>query len=380
MRMKPFPIIAAVACIMLSLPAIAQNPYESIGKDVKVLTLSNGQFSEFHPNDSLRRVGSVIVNVRTKEIHQFIEQDTLYSEATLDPTIISRWYSLDPLMAKFPSISPYVYAANNPIRFIDVAGKWPGDANLMIMISNAYGGGTVIKEGDWTVIQARTMEEAASLMGQTGFARGSVDNLYIQVHGPGAGLPEGAIYLGAERNAMVDTKALQEYSSGQSNSNTGNLNAFGQILAYMESNVDIVIGACGGGNGEAFGQELTKYISDKMDDKPFNLYLSNADVGFLTSERTDVVDDWIPTFGWTLLSETSTGLDYKTYGGFESVSDRSKNPPPYQVLNLRINRHNPILKDVFDFITQDRTRVKSKPDALPGGKSDPGRTQPTYKR
>lgn len=126
MHMKPYPIII---CIILSLPAIAQNPYESIGKDVKVLTLSNGQFSEFHPNDSLRRVGSVIVNVRTKEIHQFIEQDTLYSEATLDPTIISRWYSLDPLMAKFPSISPYAFAGNSPIYLKDIAGlfQYPAD-------------------------------------------------------------------------------------------------------------------------------------------------------------------------------------------------------------------------------------------------------------
>jgi len=36
---------------------------------------------------------------------------------------LGRWLSLDPLAAKYPSISPYAFVANNPILFIDPDGK-----------------------------------------------------------------------------------------------------------------------------------------------------------------------------------------------------------------------------------------------------------------
>lgn len=77
--MKATSQLLIIALLMFTGVAYSQHPYQSIGKEVKVLTLSGGKFKEFHPNDSLRRVGSVILNVRTKEVYRFIEQDTLYT-------------------------------------------------------------------------------------------------------------------------------------------------------------------------------------------------------------------------------------------------------------------------------------------------------------
>ena len=41
---------------------------------------------------------------------------------------VGRWLSLDPLATKYPSISPYAFVANSPLRFIDYNGKeiWIG--------------------------------------------------------------------------------------------------------------------------------------------------------------------------------------------------------------------------------------------------------------
>ena len=99
------------------------NPFERIGKEGKILTLSKGKYTEVHIDDSLQRIGSVIVNMNSGTIYELLNTDTLYSEATLDPTVISRWYSRDPKESKYPDLSPYNFVANSPLLFIDPNGE-----------------------------------------------------------------------------------------------------------------------------------------------------------------------------------------------------------------------------------------------------------------
>lgn len=45
-----------------------------------------------------------------------------YGARFYDPSI-AKWTSVDPLAEKYSSISPYVYVANNPLKYIDPDGK-----------------------------------------------------------------------------------------------------------------------------------------------------------------------------------------------------------------------------------------------------------------
>lgn len=123
----------------------AGNPFKKFGYQPKISTLSKGKYLEFHDRDSIIQIGSFTFHVKRKEITGYIVKETKYSEATLRPEIVSRWFSPDPLAEEFPNWSPYNFVENNPIRMVDPTGLAPEDIididikNKKITITEAEG-------------------------------------------------------------------------------------------------------------------------------------------------------------------------------------------------------------------------------------------------
>ena len=67
------------------------------------------------------------------------------------------WLSVDPLSDKYPSISPYAYCANNPVRYIDPDGRdW----------YETYNTKTKQEEIKWTKHKSQSEMDAAKIQGK----------------------------------------------------------------------------------------------------------------------------------------------------------------------------------------------------------------------
>ncbi|SJZ68512.1 hypothetical protein [Sediminibacterium ginsengisoli] len=100
------------------------DPFKSIGKKSKVLTAYGDRFVEDFDYDTIQRIGSVLFNIKTKQIVELLPDEKIFKKYSNNSSA-SRWYQVDPLAEKGKNISysPYTFVLNNPISYADNDGR-----------------------------------------------------------------------------------------------------------------------------------------------------------------------------------------------------------------------------------------------------------------
>ncbi len=151
-----------------------------------------------------------------KENDGHAEGDLTYFGARYYDPIIGRWLIPDPLAGKYPSLSSYVYAANNPMKFIDPNGK----AVFGLQIRRGDNSSLYLLELNWNKISLSSYkftENAPLYSPETG-----------QKYGPGAKLPPDVYFLEPrEVNGRVIPQDYPVYTT--TGENTGDVRVDGEI-------------------------------------------------------------------------------------------------------------------------------------------------------
>ena len=85
-------------------------------------SLSWGLFDETFANKQNERISNTVFNTKTKKITGFAKDQNLYNNYNFDPVVFA--WNIDPLAHEYPGLSPYSFAANNPIMFTDHKGAF----------------------------------------------------------------------------------------------------------------------------------------------------------------------------------------------------------------------------------------------------------------
>lgn len=155
--MNPKTLLTGLLCLLLPLLISAQdkNPFQSIGKKGKILTLTNGKYEEFFDQDSIQQIGTALVNIYTMKVIKLLK-DEKEAQKLLDNSASSRFLSVDPLTVNYPWNSPYAFAENDVIRSVDLDGL------ERKIVNNFYFGNRLIRQNVFAV-ENKTSKELVDL-------------------------------------------------------------------------------------------------------------------------------------------------------------------------------------------------------------------------
>ncbi len=199
------------------------------GVTAPVLSMSQGRFDETRPYQRYVRLGSVVYDQETRRL----VADTAHVQ--LEPDVMSRWHSPDPLAEKFYSQTPYNYTFNNPVNFTDPDGRCP----ICLTALAGAAVGAIVGGGFEAVSQLVEHGEVRDWNAVGGAAlQGGIGGAVIGATGG----------LGASATTMVGAGALGNAAGG-----LGRDIVTGQETTVQSVATDAAAGAAGAAMGEMLG-------------------------------------------------------------------------------------------------------------------------------
>ena len=120
---------------------------------------------------------------------------------------LSVWLSVDPMAAKYPSLSPYVYCANNPIKLVDIDGNdWVKVNSQWQWNGNIHNKEQAIKAGYDDYLPCRSIVDNASIDGQ--FGRNGKTSVYL-------GDSENDVFFTYPNKTVTPWQVGREWLTGQ---------------------------------------------------------------------------------------------------------------------------------------------------------------------
>ena len=243
--------------VMATAPTQAQddNPYARFGHKGKVLKTpqERQQFMLKIPNpDATSEIALVGIAPNEGKYYLFDAANEVIQEDTLVGDELSRFLSVDPLTRSYPWYTPYQFAGNSPLKFIDLDGlergfrditeaeaesvldnyssievqedveassAFRGSGNLILSFSDLTTSALIndSKDGEnynWDFARVKTMQEAELLVNAYKTIYGELDNIAIADHGCSP-------YIGGD--ALDDKRHLSTISFGTERLNSNDI-------------------------------------------------------------------------------------------------------------------------------------------------------------
>lgn len=121
--MKKYAILILVSILCYGIKA-QDNPYEIFGHESKVTYETTiKEYLYILNSDTISNTYAMAFNFDEGQVLFLDKNDSIIDQVKIEPNQLYRWLSVDPLAADYPSLSPYVFVANNPINAIDPDGR-----------------------------------------------------------------------------------------------------------------------------------------------------------------------------------------------------------------------------------------------------------------
>lgn len=172
--------------------------------ETKTASLTWGMLDEEMRTNPIEIYGNTAYNTQTKTIAHFLTNDNTTLKYPIDLVLFA--WQIDPLAAKFPSMSPYAAFANNPIIYIDNDGREPKIAIIMNRDGNDFNEHiSGLEKAGFIVIQVKNGQELISELNNHSSVNDPIDQLVILSHAESYGL----IGLGSNENGFYTNEGVE---------------------------------------------------------------------------------------------------------------------------------------------------------------------------